>query len=186
LSSLATLKRGRGWLPQALAIPSPNFDERPAGTAIELLVVHNISLPPGVFGGPAVGDLFLNSLDCSVHAFFAGLNGLKVSAHFFIRRAGALVQFVGCEQRAWHAGQSEWRGRARCNDFSIGVELEGSDHVQFTDAQYETLTALLTDLRSRYPIKAIVGHSDIAPGRKSDPGPFFEWARLAPLNSSQP
>lgn len=177
------MSRGRGWLPRALAIPSPNFDERPAGTTIDLLVVHNISLPPGVFGGAGVGDLFLNTLDCSAHDYFGRLRSLKVSAHFFIRRAGALVQFVGCEQRAWHAGQSEWQGRARCNDFSIGIELEGSDHVEFTDAQYEVLRALVTDLKALYPIKAIVGHSDIAPGRKSDPGPFFEWARLAPLNS---
>ncbi len=160
-------------------IPSPNQDERPAGMAVELLVIHNISLPPGVFGGDAVIDLFLNRLDPRAHPYYETIAGLRVSAHFFIRRDGALLQFVPCTRRAWHAGQSSWRGRERCNDFSVGIELEGTDDLAFSDAQYERLAALATALYARYPITASVGHSDIAPGRKTDPGPAFDWPRYS-------
>jgi AmpD protein len=156
---------------------SPNCDERPPDAAIELLVIHNISLPPGVFGGDAVSDLFLNRLDPDAHPYFATIAGLRVSAHFFIRRDGTLLQFVPCALRAWHAGQSLWCGRERCNDYSIGIELEGTDDLTFSDAQYERLGALARALYVRYPITASVGHSDIAPGRKTDPGPHFDWLR---------
>jgi len=162
-------------------VESPNQDERPPGTAIELLVVHAISLPPGEFGGSGVEALFLNRLDPSQHPFYASIAGLRVSAHFFVRRDGSLTQFVPCAKRAWHAGESTWRGRARCNDFSIGIELEGSDEVSFEMAQYETLATLTCALRSAYPIADIAGHSDIAPGRKTDPGPRFDWARYRAL-----
>ncbi len=158
-------------------IATPNCDARPPDTAIELLVIHNISLPPGDFGGTAVIDLFLNRLDPGAHPYFAGIATLRVSAHFFVRRDGKLLQFVPCAMRAWHAGQSLWRGRARCNDFSIGIELEGADDLAFSDAQYTCLGALAGALYARYPIAASVGHSDIAPGRKTDPGPHFAWAR---------
>ncbi len=156
---------------------SPNCDERPPDAAIELLVIHNISLPPGVFGGTAVSDLFLNRLDPAAHPYFTTIAGLRVSTHFFIRRDGAVLQFVPCVLRAWHAGQSLWCGRERCNDYSIGIELEGTDDLAFSDAQYERLGALARALHARYPITASVGHSDIAPGRKTDPGPYFDWPR---------
>ena len=142
---------------------------------IDLLVVHAISLPPGVFGGAAIDDLFLNRLDTIAHPYYAGLAGLRVSAHFLIRRDGGCTQFVPCLKRAWHAGESHWRGRARCNDFSIGIELEGADEVAFADAQYDALVRLTRALKSAYPIADVVGHSDIAPGRKTDPGPRFDW-----------
>ncbi len=167
-----------GWLVGARHLPSPNCDERPPGTAIELIVLHNISLPPGQFGGDAVIDLFTNRLDWDAHPYYQGIRGLEVSAHFLIRRDGSLIQFVPCALRAWHAGASTWQGRERCNDFSIGVELEGSDDLPFTEAQYATLTPLLNTLKMAYPIQAVVGHSDIAPGRKTDPGPHFAWQRL--------
>lgn len=166
-----------GLVAEARYLPSPNCDDRPAGAAIELLVLHNISLPPGVFGGEAVTDLFLNRLDPGGHPYFEDIAALRVSAHFFIRRDGTLLQFVPCVMRAWHAGQSLWCGRERCNDFSVGIELEGADDVAFSDAQYECLGALARALYARYPIKASVGHSDIAPGRKTDPGPHFAWPR---------
>lgn len=156
---------------------SPNCDERPPGTAIELLVIHNISLPPGSFGGEAVIDLFTNRLDPRTHPYFKTIATLRVSAHFFIRRDGALLQFVPCALRAWHAGESSWQGRERCNDYSIGIELEGADDVAFCDVQYDRLGALVRVLHARYPIMASVGHSDIAPERKTDPGPHFDWAR---------
>jgi N-acetyl-anhydromuramoyl-L-alanine amidase len=140
--------------------------------------VHNISLPPNEFGGGEVIDLFLNRLDCASHPFFAALRDVRVSSHLFIRRDGELIQFVPCGMRAWHAGASSWRGRQRCNDFSIGVELEGSDFVPFRDIQYTLLAQLAGELRQRYPIEDIVGHCDIAAGRKTDPGPFFDWQRL--------
>jgi AmpD protein len=159
-------------------IASPNVDERPEGAAIELLVIHAISLPPGEFGGPGIEALFLNRLDAHAHPYYAAIAKLRVSAHFLIRRDGALLQFVRCAQRAWHAGESSWRGRARCNDFSIGVELEGADEVPFEAAQYDTLGALTTALAAVYPLVDAVGHSDIAPGRKTDPGPFFDWRRF--------
>ena len=165
-------------------IPSPNFDERPAGTAIDLVVIHNISLPPGQFGGDAVIDLFLNRLDPAAHPYFAGIAQMRVSAHFLIRRDGELIQFVPCGQRAWHAGVSNWRGRERCNDFSIGIELEGTDELPFAEAQYERLSALVHALMQRYPIAELTGHSDIAPGRKTDPGPHFEWRRMHALLAS--
>lgn len=167
-----------GWLPGAEPIPSPNCDARPEGSSIELVVLHNISLPPGVFDGDAVIELFTNRLDWDAHPYYQGIRGLQVSAHFLIRRDGRLIQFVPCTQRAWHAGVSSWEGRERCNDFSIGVELEGTDELPFTDAQYATLLPLLEALKRAYPIRAVVGHSDIAPGRKTDPGPLFAWRRL--------
>jgi AmpD protein len=170
-----------GWHRRAARRRSPNCDDRPPGTRVTLLVVHGISLPPGRFGGDAVERLFTNRLDPAAHPYFAGLAGLRVSAHFFIRRDGALLQFVPCERRAWHAGASSWRGRERCNDFSIGVELEGTDTRPYTARQYLRLARLVGALRSRYPIADLAGHSDIAPGRKSDPGPAFDWRRLRAL-----
>jgi len=174
-----------GRLPAARFRASPNFDERPAGDAITLLVVHGISLPPGCFRGDAVTDFFLNRLDCSAHPYFAGLGMLRVSSHFFIRRRGELVQFVACSQRAWHAGASSWQGRARCNDFSIGIELEGTDATPFTQPQYRTLARLTRVLQGAYPIRDIVGHADIAPGRKTDPGPHFDWVHYRALIAAQ-
>ncbi len=165
-----------GFILGSRRVLSPNFDQRPVGEQITLLVIHSISLPPGEFGGSFVEALFTNSLDCSKHIYFEALRGLRVSAHFFIRRDGSLVQFVSCHDRAWHAGQSEWKGRVGCNDFSIGIELEGADTSQFTVPQYAGLVELSALLRSRFPISDIVGHADISPGRKSDPGPFFDWS----------
>jgi len=158
-------------------IPSPNCDARPAGCAISLLVVHHISLPPGEFGGPGIVELFTNRLDPAAHSFYATVAGTKVSAHFLIRRDGELYQFVPCGGRAWHAGESSWKGRTQCNDFSIGVELEGTGEAPFTDVQYGRLAVLTRALKARYRIRDIVGHSDVAPGRKSDPGPQFDWLR---------
>ena len=166
-----------GLLAEARYLPSPNCDDRPVDAAIELLVIHNISLPPGEFGGDAIADLFLNRLDPQAHPYYEGIANLRVSSHFLIRRDGALLQFVPCAKRAWHAGLSQWCGRERCNDFSIGIELEGADDLPFSDAQYECLSVLARALYARYPVKASVGHSDIAPGRKTDPGPFFSWPR---------
>lgn len=170
-----------GWLHRARRIPSPNCDARPAATPLALLVIHNISLPPCEFGGEAIIDLFCNRLDPRAHPFYTALAGVEVSSHFLIRRDGELIQFVPCTLRAWHAGASSWNGRPRCNDFSIGVELEGSDFVPFRDAQYEQLARLTRELQGAYPIRDIVGHSDISPGRKTDPGPFFDWARYRAL-----
>ncbi|HEU0282814.1 MAG TPA: 1,6-anhydro-N-acetylmuramyl-L-alanine amidase AmpD [Gallionella sp.] len=165
-------------------IPSPNCDDRPAG-AIELLVIHNISLPPGEFGGDDVRRLFTNTLDMHAHPYYQTIVGLKVSAHFLVRRDGQIVQFVPCLKRAWHAGESCWQDRSRCNDFSLGIELEGSDTVPFADAQYDALHHLTIALRKAYPIRGIAGHSDIAPQRKTDPGPCFDWARyLAGLSGN--
>lgn len=166
-----------GLLAEARYLPSPNCDDRPVDAAIELLVIHNISLPPGEFGGDAIADLFLNRLDPQAHPYYEGIANLRVSSHFLIRRDGALLQFVPCAKRAWHAGLSQWCGRERCNDFSIGIELEGADDLPFSDAQYECLSVLARALYARYPVKASVGHSDIAPGRKTDPGPHFSWTR---------
>ena len=167
-----------GWLSTARQLPSPNCDTRPEGTAIELIVIHNISLPPGVFDGDAVIDLFTNRLDWDAHPYYQGIRGIQVSAHFFIRRDGTLIQFVPCSLRAWHAGVSSWQERERCNDFSIGIELEGTDDLPFTEAQYATLAPLVQWLKQAYPIRAVVGHSDIAPDRKTDPGPHFAWQRI--------
>ena len=162
-------------------IASPNCDARPVGSAIELLVIHNISLPPGEFGGPGIIDLFTSKLDRDAHSYYREIAGLKVSSHFLIRRDGEIIQFVACDQRAWHAGESSWRGRERCNDFSIGIELEGTDDVPFEDVQYERLAELTRALNANYQITGIVGHSDIAPGRKTDPGPCFDWVRYRSL-----
>jgi AmpD protein len=170
----------------ARQVPSPNADARPPGTEITLLVVHNISLPPGTFGGDAVLRLFTNTLDWTSHPAYAPLRDLRVSAHFFVRRTGEVVQFVPCLRRAWHAGTSAWRGRPGCNDFSIGIELEGTDTAPYADVQYRHLARLVLALRQRYPIAEIVGHSDIAPARKTDPGPAFEWARLRALVGDPP
>lgn len=162
-------------------VASPNCDARPAGSDISLLVIHNISLPPDRFGGPWIEDLFLNRLDPAAHPYFADIHRLRVSAHCLIRRDGELVQFVPFDQRAWHAGVSSFEGRERCNDFSIGIELEGSDHRPFTARQYQRLRTLARALLRTYPAitpARIVGHSDIAPGRKTDPGPHFDWARF--------
>lgn len=172
-----------GILDEALQVPSPNWDLRPAGEALTLLVIHNISLPPGEFGGDGIVRLFTNTLDCAAHPYYETLRGTRVSAHFLIRRDGRLIQFVPCACRAWHAGASTWNGRERCNDFSIGVELEGADDVPYTDAQYRRLAGLTAALRRRYPIADIVGHADIAPGRKTDPGPAFDWPRYRGLLS---
>jgi AmpD protein len=170
-----------GWLAAARQLPSPNCDVRPDGTAIELIVLHNISLPPGAFDGDAVIELFLNRLDWDAHPYYQGIRDIKVSAHFFIRRDGELIQFVPCSLRAWHAGVSSWCARERCNDFSIGIELEGTDDLPFTEAQYASLIPLLQSLKQVYPIRAVVGHSEIAPGRKTDPGVCFEWERVRAL-----
>jgi AmpD protein len=166
-----------GCLDGARFIPSPNCDERPVGCVINLLVIHNISLPPDEFSGDGVIELFTNRLDPAAHPYYQTLRDLKVSAHFFIRRDGEIIQFVACSKRAWHAGTSSWQGKSQCNDFSIGVELEGSDTTPFTDAQYTVLTALSRLLQQAYPIVDIVGHCDIATGRKIDPGPYFDWER---------
>jgi AmpD protein len=163
---------------------SPHFDERPPGVLPELLVVHGISLPPGDFGGPWIDRLFTGTLPWDAHPYFTRIKGLRASAHALIRRDGQIVQYVPFGQRAWHAGKSEHRGRSGCNDFSIGVELEGTDDMPYTDAQYQQLVALTTALLARYSSMsedAIVGHSDIAPGRKTDPGPSFDWARFRTL-----
>jgi len=168
-----------GWLADARRVPSPNHDRRPPGTAVDLVVVHSISLPPGVYDGDAIEQLFLNRLDWDAHPYYAGIRGLRVSAHFLVRRDGMPVQFVSCDERAWHAGKSTWRGREACNDYSIGIELEGLEGETFEAAQYAALGALLQPLARRYPIAAVAGHEHVAPGRKHDPGPGFDWARLA-------
>lgn len=167
-----------GYADEARYVASPNCDERPVDARIELIVVHNISLPPGEFGGPGIIDLFLNRLAPEAHPYYAGIAHLRVSAHFLIRRDGAVLQFVPCVRRAWHAGVSTWRGRERCNDFSVGIELEGADDVSYEAAQYERLRALVGALRAAYPIIDIAGHADIAPGRKTDPGPAFDWSEI--------
>ena len=167
-----------GWVEGARRVPSPNRDERPAGAAISLLLVHSISLPPGEYGGDAIERLFTNRLDPQAHPYFAEIAGLEVSSHFLVRRDGALVQFVAVQERAWHAGASVWRGRERCNDFSIGVELEGTDDGPFEAAQYRQLRELVHALRAQLPLRDIAAHSEVAPGRKTDPGPGFDWARL--------
>lgn len=162
-------------------LPSPNIDARPAGMVPELLVIHAISLPPGEFGGPWIDQLFCNTLDVGVHPFFVQLQGLKVSAHVLIRRDGEVVQYVPFHLRAWHAGISCYQGRENCNDFSIGIELEGSDHCAFEAVQYVVLNAIIDALVSAYPDvsrERIVGHADIAPGRKTDPGPYFDWYKI--------
>lgn len=160
---------------------SPNQDERPAGMVIDTVIIHYISLPPEHFQGKAVEQLFTNTLDCRAHPYFEGLAGLKVSAHYFVRRRGQIIQFVPPSKRAWHAGLSRLIDRERCNDFSIGIELEGSSRRPFTTSQYRSLLSLLRQLFSAHPIRHIAGHSDVSPGRKEDPGPYFEWQRLQSL-----
>jgi AmpD protein len=174
-----SLRWRQGWWSGARRCASPNFGPRPAGVVIDLVVLHSISLPPGVYGGDAVEQLFTNRLDWSSHPSFEALRGLQVSAHFVLRRDGRAVQFVSGDQRAWHAGTSQWRGRDNCNDFSIGIELEGLEGETFEPAQYAALATLLQALGRRYPLREIAGHEHVAPGRKQDPGPGFDWHLLA-------
>jgi AmpD protein len=175
MSASAQSAENAGWLPEARQIASPNFDERPVANDISLVVVHAISLPPGQFGGQGIIELFTNQLNPQDHPYYQEIAHLRVSAHFLIRRNGELIQFVSLSKRAWHAGVSEWAGRERCNDFSIGIELEGCDDQPFEKSQYTTLNAVLADIKKRHPIQAVVAHSDISPGRKTDPGPLFDW-----------
>ncbi|WP_455211381.1 1,6-anhydro-N-acetylmuramyl-L-alanine amidase AmpD [Kaarinaea lacus] len=173
-----------GLLDQARQVESPNFDERPPDTPMDLLVIHNISLPPGQFGGPWIDDLFTNRLDPDAHPYFKEIHALQVSAHILIRRNGEIVQYVPFHKRAWHAGQSNYCGRNRCNDFSIGIELEGCDTEDFEDCQYLQLAVVIKALLQAYPNLSsdhITGHSDIAPERKTDPGPHFDWKKLRHL-----
>ena len=170
-----TRLRATGRLHRVQHIASPNRNERPAGAVIELLVIHNISLPPGVFGGDAIIELFTNTLDPAAHPYFAQIAVLKVSAHLLLRRDGSALQFVSCNERAWHAGVSSWHGREQCNDFSIGIELEGTDELPYTTAQYARLIGVAQILMRAYPIKHATGHSNIAPERKTDPGRHFDW-----------
>ena len=174
-----------GTLSAARYVASPNCDERPAGAAASLLVLHAISLPPAQYGGDAIERLFTNRLDFDAHPYFREIRGLKVSSHFLIRRDGELVQFVPVSRRAWHAGLSIWRGRERCNDFSVGVELEGAEGTAFAPAQYARLRELVHALQAALPLRHIAAHSDVAPGRKTDPGAGFDWrALLASLCSA--
>lgn len=168
-----------GWWHRAEHRLSPNANDRPDDRDVDLVVLHSISLPPGEHGGPYVEQLFLNRLDWDAHPYFQRIRGLKVSAHFLIRRTGKLLQFVSCDRRAWHAGRSSWRGRDNCNDYSVGIELEGLEGSRFSRAQYETLASLLRALARHYPIAEIVGHEHVAPARKHDPGAGFDWLRLA-------
>lgn len=168
-----------GWWSKASHRPSPNFGARPAGLDITLAVVHCISLPPGLYKGDGVERLFLNRLDWNAHPYYDSIRGLEVSAHFFIRRGGRVLQFVSCDQRAWHAGRSTWQGKDNCNDYSVGIELEGSEGGPFQALQYGALCRLLGSLARRYPLQQVVGHEHVAPVRKSDPGPGFDWLRLS-------
>ncbi len=167
-----------GWWTGAQALRSPNHGPRPADTAVDLVVLHAISLPPGVFGGDQIAQLFTNRLDWSAHPYFETIRGLQVSAHFLVRRDGRVLQFVSTDRRAWHAGVSSWQGRSNCNDFSIGIELEGLEGGQFEPAQYSALALLLQALARRHPLRAVTGHEHVAPGRKQDPGPGFDWQAL--------
>jgi AmpD protein len=168
-----------GLIIAARQIASPNFDERPKNCEIDMVVIHNISLPPSQYGNDGIFELFTNKLNPNEHPYYAEVYNAKVSSHFLIRRDGELIQFVACSQRAWHAGASNWKGRECCNDFSIGIELEGSDFEAFEEMQYQSLNTLLTTLKEAYPIQHVVGHSDIAPGRKTDPGPYFDWQKIS-------
>jgi AmpD protein len=175
------IDKATGLLMDTLYIPSPNVDDRPADAQIDLVVVHGISLPPGEYGGPYIEQLFTNTLDPARHPFFAEIEGLKVSAHILIRRNGEIIQFVPFHRRAWHAGESAFQDRKRCNDFSIGIELEGTDSEPYSEAQYSQLAELIACLMRNYPAinpDRITGHSDIAPQRKTDPGPAFDWTKL--------
>lgn len=177
-----------GWLAAARRCESPNANERPDGCVPEMIVLHNISLPPGQFGTGDIEAFFCNSLDCSKDPFFAEIEGLEVSAHFLVARDGVVTQFVSCDMRAWHAGASQYGSRSNCNDFSIGIELEGTDDTPYTNEQYTSLSKLILELRQTLPTLvsgALVAHSDIAPGRKTDPGPAFDWARLRRMLTDQ-
>ena len=167
-----------GWLANTRRVFSPNQGARPIDAAISLVVIHNISLPPDDFSGDAIERFFVNRLDPAAHPYFATIAELQVSTHFYIRRSGRVVQFVACDRRAWHAGQSCWAGVENCNDYSVGIELQGNDFEPYTEAQYESLWALIDALRIRYPIDALAGHCHIAPGRKTDPGPSFDWSAV--------
>ena len=167
-----------GWYRFAKALPSPNFGPRPAGANTDLVVIHSISLPPGEYGGDAVQRLFTNRLDWDAHPYFQSIRGLEVSSHFYVRRNGELWQFVSCDDRAWHAGVSTWRGRGNCNDDSIGIELEGLEGQHFEEPQYETLASLCAAIAQHFPVAYIAGHEHIAPGRKQDPGAGFDWRLL--------
>ncbi len=168
----------KGWLDSARHLPSPNYGLRPPGADIDLVVLHSISLPPGQYGTGAVQQLFTNQLDWDAHPYYQGIRGLEVSSHFFITRLGEIWQFVSCDDRAWHAGVSQWRGRERCNDDSIGIELEGLEGLTFEAAQYQALDRLCQAIGAHYPVRHIAGHEHIAPGRKQDPGSGFDWQRL--------
>ena len=167
-----------GWWRGSRRIESPNHGPRPANTVVSLALLHSISLPPGEYGGDGVERLFTNRLDWDAHPYYQRIRGFMVSSHFFIRRDGELLQFVSCDERAWHAGQSSWLGQKDCNDFSLGIELEGLEGERFEAAQYERLTSLLEAVALRYPIRHVAGHEHVAPGRKQDPGPGFDWAAL--------
>ena len=177
----------QGWLAGARKVASPNFNCRPETAPLELIVLHNISLPPGEFGGGYIEALFTNALNPSLHPYFESIAHLRVSAHFLVTRLGEILQFVATDNRAWHAGESQWCGRSNCNDFSIGIELEGTDDQTYTDIQYLQLQKLVAVLKSHHPSLGegdIVGHCDIAPGRKTDPGASFDWQRLAALSNA--
>jgi AmpD protein len=179
--SIYTVSPGRGLIRPAEQCPSPNQDDRPAGSEPELIIIHGISLPPGEFGGPYVEQLFTNRLDWAAHPYFAEIRGLKVSSHLLIRRDGGLIQFVPFGRRAWHAGASCYRNRMDCNDFSIGIELEGEDEIPYSVRQYDVLIKVINALQETYAAlcaRRIAGHCDVSPNRKSDPGPAFDWLRL--------
>ncbi len=176
----------RGWWSGAQAVRSPNHGPRPAGATVDLVVLHSISLPPGVYGGGHIEALFTNALDWSAHPYFEGIRGLQVSAHFVVGRDGRVRQFVSTDRRAWHAGASAWRGRPNCNDYSVGIELEGLEGESFEAVQYGALVPLLQALMRRHPLQAITGHEHVAPGRKHDPGAGFDWAALAALPGYPP
>jgi AmpD protein len=173
-----------GWLARARRCESPNFGPRPEGAVVDLALIHSISLPPGEYGGDAIERLFTNRLDWDAHPYYEQIRGLQVSAHFLLRRDGELLQFVSCDARAWHAGPSAWQGRANCNDYSIGIELEGLEGAPFEAAQYDALAALIAEVAQRYPIAAVAGHEHVAPGRKRDPGAGFDWLRLIALTAA--
>jgi AmpD protein len=173
-----TVEWSGGWLDRVRRCASPNFNARPLGGTVCLALIHSISLPPGEYGGDAIERLFTNRLDWDAHPYYDAIRGFEVSAHFLVRRDGEIVQFVSCDERAWHAGRSEWQGRTECNDFSVGIELEGFEGETFEPAQYDALAWLLRALAERYPIEAVAGHEHVAPGRKKDPGPGFDWQRL--------
>ncbi len=167
-----------GWWSGAQRIDSPNHGPRPPGTEVTLALIHSISLPPGVYGGDAIERLFTNTLDWGAHPYFQQIRGLEVSSHFVVRRAGKVLQFVASTERAWHAGRSVWRGRPECNDYSVGIELEGLEGESFEGVQYDRLAELLRALARQHPVSEVVGHEHVAPGRKKDPGPGFDWVRL--------